>query len=58
MIGRLVSFWEGLFSDAMLDSGRVCQVMPSLVARAKHFYWFALVVFQVELGTLPETNIA
>ena len=26
MIGRLVSFWEDLFSRAMLVSGRVCDM--------------------------------
>ena len=37
MVGRLVSFWDGLFSGAMLVSGRVNPVPPPFFASKKHF---------------------
>ena len=47
MVGILLSFWEGLFSGAMLNFGRV------VFGDVLFFSFFFLKVF-----TLPETNIA
>ena len=33
MVGRLDSFWEGLFSGAMLVSGRVMLVVTGMLGR-------------------------
>ena len=36
MVGILVSFWDGLFSGAMLVSGRVDEVQPDFEKKHKN----------------------
>ena len=54
MVGRLLSFWEGLFSGAMLVLGRVCNVSflgcNSPIQNVQLFFW--------DRVSLPFTTLA
>ena len=55
MVGRLLSFWDGIFSGAMLNFQGVSQKLPSsmmivMVLVFSHYYWEGVQYVQAKLA--------